>query len=214
MIISREHGSREGGRTKTLRIILAIVIVLIACVLFIFLGFHVWDISKAIYAGAKTLKPEVYVPLTITMVTAILGLTATLIAQNRLRKRETDAAFRERKIAIYLEFLEAMESLFIAAKPELGGKPVDQSELVIKLMKVRTKAVLWGSQGVLRALSDFTKVGENRELIEMFEVIERIQKEMRKDLGLSNRGLETHFFSKLVLSDPAEFDALKKNKKD
>ncbi|WP_139838040.1 hypothetical protein [Roseovarius gaetbuli] len=108
-----------------------------------------------------------------------------------------------------MDFLETLEHLLLAAKPELGMPSLNQNELVVKLVKVRTKAVLWGSTGVLKALSDFSKVGESNP-IKMFRVIEQLQREMRKDLGLSNFGLEADFFSKLILSNPDEFNALEK----
>ena len=164
-----------------------------------------------IVAGAKKLEPQVYVPLTVTILTAILGLTATLITQFltkkreintqiRIREREIDSAFRERKIGIYLEFLEAVESSLIAANPKLSSKKVDDGILALTLIKVRTKAVLWGSPGVLQTLSQLSKVGEGNTL-RMLSVFDQIQREMRKDLGLSNEGLEADFFVKIILNE-------------
>lgn len=75
------------------------------------------------------------------------------------------------------------------------------------LFKVRTKAVLWGSPGVLEALSDFTKLDEANPAKGML-VLEKLQTEMRKDLGLSNKGLGNNFFIKMMLSDPEELDKL------
>ncbi|WP_377512488.1 hypothetical protein [Octadecabacter sp. R77987] len=184
---------------------LAILLVLVA-LLGILYGF--WIVGSTIWYGARELKPEVFVPLSITVLTAILGLSATLYSQNRIRKREIEAAYRERKVEIYLDFLKTLESLFVAAKPDLGQEPIDQNALVLKLMDIRTKAVLWGSTGVLQALSDLTKMGDAPSPRSMFRVMERIQREMRRDLGLSNFGLAQDFFSKMALTDPDELDKL------
>ena len=181
----------------------------------IFTGYFVyvgWLFLSGFAKGARSLEPNIYVPLGITVLTAILGLSATLYTQARIRKREIESAFRERKIEIYLDFLEKLETLIIAQKPELGVTQPSENELAIGLIKVRTKAVLWGSVGVLKALNDFSKVGRT-EPIEMFTVFDTIQREMRKDLGLSNKGLGESFFIKLILSDPSEFDKMVLNKR-
>ncbi len=172
-----------------------------------FLGYEFLKLFLTVIEGARTLEPSVYVPLAATITTAVLGLTATLYSQNKARKRAVESAFRERKIAIYLEFLQTFERLMLAAKSELNLEPVDQNELTIKLVKVRTQAVLWGSTGVLKALSEFTKVGEGNPL-KMLRVMDNIQREMRKDLGLSNFGLETNFFTTLILSNPEDLHKL------
>ncbi|MBC7145053.1 MAG: hypothetical protein H5U24_06570 [Thioclava marina] len=192
---------------KTLKNTFTLVIALLALVVLSSFLFYAWRILAAVVSGAKTLEPTVYVPLTVTLFTASLGLAATLIAQSKNRKREIEAALRERKIAIYLDFLETIEKLILASKPELKTASFDDSEMVIKLVKVRTKAVLWGSPGVLKALNKFSKLGQAQPIATL-RAVEDIQREMRKDLGLSNFGLETDFFSKLILSDVSEFDKL------
>ncbi len=193
---------------KVISSFFALLIALLAAAFFIFFVLYGWQIAVAVVSGAKTLAPSVYVPLTVTIFTASLGLAATLITQSKNRKREVEAALRERKIAIYLDFLEAVERLILASKPELKMAPIDENELVVKLVKVRTKAVLWSSPGVLRALNNFGKLGMVEPLA-MLRAIEDVQREMRKDLGLSNLGLNADFFSKLILTSDSEFEKLR-----
>jgi hypothetical protein len=150
------------------------------------------------------------VPLALTVTTATLGLTATLVTQAQSRKREIDAAHRERKLEIYLEFMEIMENLLMSGKEDTKTVQLTEAEIVQKLMFVRTRAVLWGSPRVLKALADITHM-EHKKL-NVFDVMERIQREMRKDLGLSNMGLEKNFFSKLILSNPDELETVLANK--
>ena len=182
-------------------IILGTILVM-AVVAWNFLG-----IVSAIYEGAKQLQPEIYVPLAITVSTAVIGLSATLFTQVSNRKREIDAALRERKIEIYLQFLKTIEKVIMAQKPELGSEPIDQLALTKELIDIRTKAVLWGSPNVLRAISKLGKPDQSGPL-QTFRVIEDIQRSMRRDLGLSNFGLPTLFFIKMLLNDPEELDRL------
>lgn len=188
--------------------LLAFLLLLAVCILFVFVGLQTWKISVHVIEGAKTLKPNVYVPLTITILSAALGLSATLYTQARTRRREIEAAFRERKIAIYLDFLETIESISLAVNNEIDVPAPDQEELVIKLVKMRTKCVLWGSTGVLKALNDFTKVGAGNTM-KMMLTLDNIQREMRKDLGLSNFALEKFFFTKLSLKSDEEWEKFK-----
>ncbi|WP_298675736.1 hypothetical protein [uncultured Lentibacter sp.] len=197
---------------KVTKIFLGILIILFGITMTGFLAFQGWLIATAVVNGAKTLEPTVYVPLVVTLTTASLGLGATLYSQARTRRQEIESAFRERKIEIYLDFLNTLKEVFLAEKKELNFPKVKQSELVVKLIEVRTKAVLWGSTGVLQALSEFSKVSENNPRA-MLSVVDRLQREMRKDLGLSNSGLEEEFFTKLILSNPEELEQISNSAK-
>jgi len=197
---------------KVTKIFLGIVIILFGITTTGFLAFQGWLVATAVVKGAKTLEPTIYVPLVVTLTTASLGLGATLYSQARTRRQEIESAFRERKIEIYLDFLNTLKEVFLAEKKELNRPKVKQSELVVKLIEVRTKAVLWGSTGVLQALSEFSKVGENNPRA-MLSVMDRLQREMRKDLGLSNSGLEEEFFIKLILRNPEELDQISNSAK-
>ena len=197
---------------KVTKIFLGILIILFGITMTGFLAFQGWLVATAVVNGAKTLEPTVYVPLVVTLTTASLGLGATLYSQARTRRQEIESAFRERKIEIYLDFLNTLKEVFLAEKKELNRPKVKQSELVVKLIEVRTKAVLWGSTGVLQALSEFSKVSENNPRA-MLSVVDRLQREMRKDLGLSNSGLEEEFFTKLILSNPEELEQISNSAK-
>jgi hypothetical protein len=197
---------------KVTKIFFGIVIILFGITTTGFLAFQGWLVATAVVKGAKTLEPTIYVPLVVTLTTASLGLGATLYSQARTRRQEIESAFRERKIEIYLDFLNTLKEVFLAEKKELNPPKVKQSELVVKLIEVRTKAVLWGSTGVLQALSEFSKVGENNPRA-MLSVMDRLQREMRKDLGLSNSGLEEEFFIKLILRNPEELDQISNSAK-
>ncbi|MDJ0821142.1 MAG: hypothetical protein QNJ09_04920 [Paracoccaceae bacterium] len=170
--------------------------------------YHLYNLTKFIIQGAKTLSPQVYVPLTVTVLTAALGLAAALFTQRSIRLREIESSHRERKLEIYLDFLKFYESALISEKPELEGETFDEKEVAKKLIEFRTKAVLWGSPGVLRQVSLLTKLDGAGPTV-IFSVLENIQREMRKDIGLSNWGLEKDFFAKLPLRNPEDLDKLR-----
>ena len=197
---------------RLLGYIFALAIIAVGLVAIGYVAFYSFEIVSAVYSGAKTLEAHVYVPLSITVLTAVLGLTATLYTQSVSRRREIESAHRDRKLEIYLQFMTMLEELMMAEKPDLGGRPIEEGKFARDLVSIRTKAVLWGSPGVLRQLSKLGKAGANDTRF-LFETIEQLQREMRKDLGLSNFGLENGFFAKLPLSDPSEYDKIVKGKR-
>ncbi len=184
----------------------SLLVVLFAFVFLVVLsiiGIHLWDLLKAVIEGAKTLAPEIYVPLVVTLTTAALGLAATLFTQSQSRKREIDAAHRDKKIEVYFGFLKNVEAMLLSANSELGGSELDGTEFAKKHVELRTMAVLWGSTGVLKALKDFAHNGGSGHAAML--ALESLQREMRKDIGLSNFGLEKYFFTKLILKSEDEF---------
>lgn len=174
------------------------------------LGITAWyslEIAGAVIEGAQELEPTVYVPLVVTVLTASLGLGATLYTQWVSRKREIEAAHRERKLEIYLEFMQMLEGIIASSKEGWGEPKKPENKLARELLALRSKAVLWGSPRVLKALAELAR--PNKTTKEMFLNMDEIQRAMRRDLGLSNFGLDTNFFVKIALNDPAELDKLK-----
>ena len=185
---------------------LAAVIAVALVAVIAFISWHFFIIARTVYDGAKELKPEIYVPLAVTILTATLGLTATLYTQYTSRKREVEAAHRERKIEIYLQFLNILEKLLTSNNPDLDGEPIDSKTLAMELIKIRTKSVLWASPGVIKALSQIgSPQEESNSPIRTFRVLDELQREMRKDIGLSNASLGQDFFIKLYLKNEAEY---------
>ena len=163
---------------------------------------------QQVYQGIKVLTPEVYVPLAVTFFTAVGGLTATLWTTTYNKRKQVEADFREKKTEIYLSFLKIIEGLILNA----GNSDEDDllepdDDLVASLADIKTKATLWSSPGVLVALDDFAKAGEGNQK-RQFTAMDKIQREMRKDLGLSNNGLGELFFAKQLLKTDKDVEEL------
>ncbi|MBM2577862.1 hypothetical protein JQC91_16260 [Jannaschia sp. Os4] len=140
-----------------------------------------------------------YVPLAVTLATAVAGLAATLFTQYQTKKREREASYRARKVEVYTDFLRIVETLLNQTKAQLSDPNFDEKKLHLDFATVRSKAVLWASPSVLKEFSEFTKLGPGNPFAAV-EVLERIQRAMREDLGLSNGGLDQGFFVHLLLN--------------
>ncbi len=192
---------------QTFGYILGIILIIAAVIILSLAGWYFILILRAVVEGAKELEPTVYVPLFVTVLTATLGLSGTLYIQWGIRKREIEAAHRERKLEIYLEFMKLVENILASSNEDLDEEPMPRLELVKQLLSIRTRAILWASPSVLTELVELAR--PNKTTKEMFQNIDRLQRAMRVDLGLSNRGLNDTFFTRIMLKDPSELDNLK-----
>ncbi len=190
---------------KTLGMILGIILIIVGIILFGVIGWYFIEILSAVVEGARELEPTVYVPLFVTVLTAALGLSGTLYIQWGIRNREIEAAHRERKLEIYLEFMVFLEKLILSQKKNL--KPMSEVDIGRELISIRTRAVLWGSPRVLRAFTELARPDKSQK--EILQNMDEIQRAMRADLGLSNSGLGDKFFVRIALKDPSELDNLK-----
>ena len=197
--------------------------VLIGVLTFIFLGAVFWfsyKLTAYVYVGAKELKPNEYVPLFVAFVTTVVGLSGALITQNRIRKREIDAArrskireidaaHRSKKTEIYYSFIKLLERVMMAQKKELGLEPVGNVELTKVMIEFKSNCLLWGSEEILLALVDYQALSASDPTPkEILRSIDPLYRAMRNDIGLENSKLPKDFFAKWPLSNPKEFDQL------
>jgi len=166
--------------------------------------------SKYVIVGFLKLKPEIYVPLVFTIMTAVIGLAAALITQARIRKRAIEEAHREKKVALYLGILQYIQTLMLSQKEEFKHLKRDENELVEKMAEFKPELTLWASPKALLAFQSFTHPDTSKDgPMAILKLIDPLYKEMRKDIGLSNKGLEKYFFARSMLSDPSEIEKLK-----
>lgn len=138
------------------------------------------------------------------MATTLVGGGGVIFTQLYAKKRDAEEAHRERKAAIYKEFLEIVARFGAAENPSLDIKPPSQKELQEFFLRLKTDLVLWASPEVIDAQLLWTREaarGGNPLL-----AVDRLYLAIRKDLGLSNWGLNKHQLIRMQLKDPDELD--------
>ena len=194
---------------KTQSILVGVLILIAIGVILYIVGSRLWIVFHFVVSGAKTLEAATYVPLTLTLFTALLGLFVTLWTQSRARRRSIEEAHRGKKVDLYLSLLSFLKNMQLATKPEFSELKVDENELVLKMAEFRTEMTLWASPSVLKAFHSVTAMQPDQATPKaILSKIDPLYKAMRKDIGLSNLGLDQFFFAKSMLSDPTEFDRL------
>ena len=72
--------------------------------------------------------------------------------------------------------------------------------------------MIWGSPGTIRAYRKFQKSGESKDVRILFSLVDNLLREIRKDLGLSNRGLKQYDLYNLFLRGDEDIQNLNKIK--
>ena len=176
-----------------------------ALVFLIAVLFGLGRLAVTIWRSFMSLNPNVAVGL-LTAITTITVATGTItLGRYFERKKEVEAHFRQRKSEIYHSFLVEFFSMYYTSEQ---GTP----DLTEFLRQWQTQGILWGGSKVLRQY--LTWVGHLKTMDEpdaraMF-LMDDFLRALRRDLGLSNRGLEQGAFVRMVLRHPEVFFAMVK----
>lgn len=179
-----------------------VVLVLVGCLLF-----GAWEALAYFFALLSTANPEVAAAIIGGMSTALVGIAAALLAHRSARTRASDDAHRVKKVEIYRNFLEIITRQMANENDSVTIKPIKEHELIKFLVNFRDDIMLWGSPSVINAFRNFNIQCQTGGL-NTFNAVDRLYRAIRKDIGLSNWGLEPNALVKMYLSDPSELDAL------
>ena len=176
--------------------ILAMLIVIAALLVGIYWAtISVWDALSSVDA-----KLAVGV---VAAATTVLGATLTVTIGKYLeRKHAVEAAFRERKVEIYDGFLQELFKLF-----GQEGIP-DDTGLANFIRDWQRKLIVWGGSKVLLTYIEWRSHlsrTSNEPDAETIYLMGEFLLSMRKDLGLSNKGIDRGVFAHMILRNPDLF---------
>lgn len=139
------------------------------------------------------------------LVAAFIGLTAVLYTQKQIRTREIEEAHRGKKVELYNGFLKTVQKVIAGENENVPVKPIKQKEMIMFMMNFKTEIILWSSPDVINAYRKYES-GSTQNIEILLPLVDDLYREMRKDIGLSNKGLPTNQLVKMYLSDPNELD--------
>lgn len=161
-----------------------------------------------VWAGMKVLgvfsglNPTLGVSL-ITASTTVIVSTFTVMAGRYFeRKKEREALYRDRKTAIYDEFLVVLFRLLLEAKEEERASQEANPDVVKFLREHHRKLILWTGPKGLKAYSEWYRLLQTRATsAQAILKMEKFFLALRTDLGHSNRGLKDGDVLRLLLND-------------
>ncbi len=150
--------------------------------------------------------------LLVQCATALGGLALGLWTYRKTKQSESLARQFPQKAAIYEGLLEQVKLLHMGGKPELGGEPVDDNVLARVLLDLKYKAIIWGDQRLIKALSDVEVARNPSDLVALFDGWARLYEQMRRELGHTDKkgfGWDIIMLT-LKEEDRAQFEQMKR----
>lgn len=192
-----------------LRTILLVVIVL--CVIAA-AALGLWIVFSSLLAWIMAQESQIGAAIIAFVGTVGVGIGAVLITQQRSKSREIAESHRPKKIKIYSNFIKTMIGLIRKHKDSDTKALENGKDIQNFFFDFTTQIVLWGSPGVLRHYAELRKQGQtpnpNPNII---LIMDDMMQAMRKDIGLSNRGLSRGDLMKMFLTDPESLDTVFEN---
>jgi hypothetical protein len=139
--------------------------------------------------------------------TVIAGVGAVVISQQRAKAREIAEAHRPKKTELYSGFITQVVKTMREHKEGKTPGAATSKQLEDFFFHFTTNVMLWGSASVLQHYGSFRRIGQRSDP-NVVLLMDDILQAMRKDLGLSNRGLARGDLIKMLLTDPETVDAL------
>jgi hypothetical protein len=184
----------------------------IVCISGIF--YLLWLVGSFFINNLVAIDPRISVPVIGTMITAIIGLSATIITQRQTKLREIEEAHREKKVEIYQKFIKTVTSLIAGQNEQVTIKAPTDQEVIDSIFTYKTEILLWGSPKVIKSQLEFAKTtNSGGDTLSVFTSVNNIYKAIREDIGLSNEGLNDLELIKIFLKDPSEIDDFRNSKK-
>lgn len=169
-------------------------------------SFFLWKIGAFFVKSLIATDPRFSASIIGAMATTIVGISATIITQTQIKSREVEEAYRTKKVEIYEGFLNTIASVLMGVNNDVSLKAPSQQELVDYLVKFKTDILLWGSPEVIKCQLSFELAAKEKK--DVFIAVDNLYKAIRKDLGLSNQGLNNYELIKMYLKDSQELDQI------
>lgn len=183
-----------------------IISVTLGLIMLVALIYGVYWLGLELIALLTKLQKEVVAALIGAMATVFVGIAAVIISQKQSKQRDIDESHRPKKVEIYTKFLDAVSGLMVAQNENVSKKGMTEQELVDYLVEFKTELLLWGCPQVIKRQLEFEEVSRSNGNI--FTAVNNLYKAIREDIGLSNKGLNSHELVKMYLSDPGELDEI------
>ncbi|MEO8777344.1 MAG: hypothetical protein ABI389_01590, partial [Rhodanobacter sp.] len=169
--------------------------------------FGVWEAVAHFFALLSAASPEVAAAVVGGMSTALVAIAAALLAHRSARIRASEDAHRVKKVEIYRGFLEIVARQMANENDKVNTKPLKESELIKFLVTFRSDIILWGSPSVINAFRNFNVQCQTGG-VSMFNAVDNLYRSIRRDIGLSNWGLESNALVKMYLSCQVPDDSI------
>jgi len=174
-------------------------------ILIIIIGISLVYGFKELFPFIKNLDIKNIGTIATGSITLIVGLGAVLISQNQIKKRELAEAHRENKIELYNRFNNKIFELHAGINENVTGDNPSEQNLIDFMVEFKRDLMFRASPEVIKSIINFEESSANeKKLNTILRKVDDIYRAMRKDIGLSNFGLDGLEMIQLSLKDKSE----------
>ncbi len=168
---------------------------LVSIILLLFCSWLLWLFASSL----QTADPSVQAGII-----GILGVViAGIISHYQTKKREINSRHFSEKRECYQEIINLMFEMLFANY--LGKEELEDAELAKRIIPFKKNLMVWGSADSINAFHSYLdKCGKPQNNNELFAGVEKLLREIRKDLGHDDKNLKDFSLIRLVLNDEAK----------
>jgi hypothetical protein len=158
-----------------------------------------WGVTRFL-SYVSAIPKEVGAALIAGTATIMVATLTVVIGRYFERKKELDAAYRDKKTEIYDEFLKQFFQL-AHSQSEIQPEP-GPDDLVSFFREFMRKLLLWSGPRAIESFLDWKNhASKGLSDAKTLFLMEQFLFALRKDLGHSNFGIRKGFFARLFLSE-------------
>ncbi len=179
--------------------VIEIMYAIFALVIIVGIGFFLFKVAQTIISNFDKINANLFI--------AILGGTVTLtgyfLTRYFERKKLVEIEIRNKKIPIYEEFFEFYFSVMFQSK---NKKEITTEEMIDFFRNFNQKAIIWFPDEILKGYIDWKSnltnfSNQGIELKDLLLYQEDFMRQIRKDIGHTNKVLKMWDISSLYIND-------------
>lgn len=180
---------------------------LLGLTLIVVLGAVVAYLAWASFRAFAALETQVAVAILSALTAVLIAILSAFLSRLFERRAAAEEEQQTRRIPVYEEFVSGLLKGMGATTHKDHRKPVDELAMVSLMGDFTEKALVWGSGDVLRAWLDFRAAsmslseGTSNDAVAPLQNLEKLFLALRRDLGLSNKGLAEGDLLRLFIND-------------
>lgn len=171
----------------------------------------VYKIAMIAWAAFSQLNPQVAAALVTGFFTITVSISAVAIGRYLEKAKEVNSAYREKRLKVYEDFMARLLNLM-----QTGADSASQQEdMTAFLRDFNKKILLWAGPHTLKAYTQFfVAISTDSTSNKTVFALENFFKAVRRDLGLSNFGLQKGDLLHLILKADEVLILLSEHKKN
>ena len=157
------------------------------------IGYYVFEVFSWLATSIKDVNPSVGAALIAGVATVISSVFIASYNSRKAKERVSFEAHREKKADIYNEFMSMVIELMRNTKEGKEGDDVLPENIEEFFYNFTAKITVYGGPGVVKAYANWRAASANDETgTSSLLLVDKLFREMRTDLGESNKGIDAN----------------------